>query len=328
MNPGGCSVPERAGPGRVGPAALGALSSRHPLPGEPPRAPPGASAPSRHPVNGDPGVETFRGGPASPPPRSEVQPAAAASRGGQEKLREKKEKEGEKRRAAPLPACEPRGGPGRGLGAVPPRPPRPPGPPQVEGPAGRGERLPPAGASSLSPHPAEVGTPGPSLPPSPALCPQFARSPPARSAANKGEEKPHVAPSLPTKTPFVQDPREKLVRGGGGGVAHARLCPEKGYFGRSCCRREERGRSRRFDLFLRRPNFAGEGPSPERGAGLVSPGPGRSPPPPAAFPLRAAGLEPGRGLDFRGKKKKYLRLIKMLRALGENNPRDRNPHPP
>lgn len=194
-----------------------------------------------------------------------------------------------------------------------------------------------------------VGTLGPSLrpsplphTPSPALCPQFPRCPPppahprsptARSAANKGEEKPRVDPKLPTKTPFVQVPEEKRMRRGVGG-AHARLCPEKGiniffqalpgkisfagarfnficiyifflqgYFGRSCCRREERGRSRRFDLFLRRQNFAGEGPSPERGAGLVS-RPAPAPAPPAAVsPLPAAGLGPGRGLDFREKKK-------------------------
>ncbi|KAM6197341.1 uncharacterized protein WM294_007828 [Sarcoramphus papa] len=150
-----------------------------------------------------------------------------------------------------------------------------------------------------------VGTLGPSLPPgpllqmpSPALCPQFARCPPppahprsptARSAANKGEEKPQVDPSLPTKTPFVHVPKEKRVRGV---FAHAQLCPEKGYFGRSCCRREERGRSRRFDLFLRRRNFAGEGPSLERGAGLVSrPAPAPAPAPPVAAPRRP---RPGR----------------------------------
>ncbi|XP_058701193.1 uncharacterized protein LOC131582255 [Poecile atricapillus] len=85
---------------------------------------------------------------------------------------------------------------------------------------------------------------------------------------NKGEEKPQVDPSLPTKPPFVQVPEENCVHGEGGGCTRAALSRKRynflfqeltgkisfarslfnfiyvyifffrGYLGSSCCRRE------------------------------------------------------------------------------------------
>lgn len=184
------------------------------------------------------------------------------------------------------------------------------------------------------------------------LVPTAPAAPQLARLQNKGEEKPQADPSLPTKPPFVQVPEERCVRGEGEGCTRTALSRKRynslfqalpgkisfagspfnftyiyifffqGYFGSSCCRREERGRSRRFDLFLLRQNFAGEGPTRHGERDSTHARQRQCPRPPAPA---SRGAEPGRSLDFRGKKK--LRSIKMLHAPGKNNPSDRNSHP-
>lgn len=187
-----------------------------------------------------------------------------------------------------------------------------------------------------------VGTLGPSLAPdtlphtpSPALCPQFAWCPPPPQPPGslgckiKGRKSLKQTPACPQNRLLCKFPKRNACVGKGR-VAHAQLYPEKGiilffrrcqerfrlqdlplilriyiffffqgYFGSSCCRKEERGRSRRFDLFLLRQNFAGEGPTRHGERDSTHARQRQCPRPPAPA---SRGAEPGRSLDFRGKK--------------------------
>ncbi|XP_030914112.1 uncharacterized protein LOC115948016 [Geospiza fortis] len=59
----------------------------------------------------------------------------------------------------------------------------------------------------------------------------------------KGRKSLKQTPACPQNRLLCKFPKRKACVGKGE-VGHAQLCPEKGYFGRSCCRREERGRLR------------------------------------------------------------------------------------
>lgn len=144
----------------------------------------------------------------------------------------------------------------------------------------------------------------------------------------KGRKSLKQTPACPQNRLLCKFPKRNACVGKGR-VAHAQLYPEKGiilffqalpgkisfagspfnftyiyffffqgYFGSSCCRKEERGRSRRFDLFLLRQNFAGEGPTRHGERDSTHARQRQCPRPPAPA---SRGAEPGRSLDFRGK---------------------------